>query len=473
LIRVHDSPAPCGMIQGAVMTDSGMVGMGIGAKDVRLERRGERVLEGIVQSGSLIVRKIGGARAGEIATHRFLDNASVTHEAIIATAAERTIKAAAGRRVLAVQDTTEINFSGADRSRRGLGPAGDGKALGFFIHPLLVVDVEEEAVLGVVHARIWTRDAIPTPDQRTRAIEDKESACWIEATAAAGRLLGDAREVMAVADREGDIYAHFARAPAGVGLIVRANADRKLVGGGSLFEAARSFGKGVERQVRVAPRGPGDKGRTANVLVRAGAVEIARPASADARRDRKSLTLGLLEAIEIDPPKGSNPLLWRLLTTLPLDNPADAQEVVRLYRLRWRIEQLFRTMKSDGLKLEDSQLETAERLFKLAALALEAGTRIIQLTDARDGSARPATDVLEETLIEPVAAISATLEGKTERQKNHHPKGSLAWLAWVVARLGGWNCYYKPPGPKTMAAGWQRLAAMLDGFTIAVRCQHV
>ena len=455
------------------MTDLGMVGMGIGAKDVRLERRGERVLEGIVQSGSLIVRKIGGARAGEIATHRFLDNASVTHEAIIATAAERTIKAAAGRRVLAVQDTTEINFSGADRSRSGLGPAGDGKALGFFIHPLLVVDVEEEAVLGVVHARIWTRDAIPTPDQRTRAIEDKESACWIEATAAAGRLLGDAREVMAVADREGDIYAHFARAPAGVGLIVRAKADRKLVGGGSLFEAARSFGKGVERQVRVAPRGPGDKGRTANVLVRAGAVEIARPASADARRDRKSLTLGLVEAIEIDPPKGSNPLLWRLLTTLPVDNAAAAQEVVRLYRLRWRIEQLFRTMKSDGLKLEDSQLETAERLFKLAALALEAGTRIIQLTDARDGSARPATDVLDETLIEPVAAISATLEGKTERQKNHHPKGSLAWLAWVVARLGGWNCYYKPPGPKTMAAGWQRLAAMLDGFTIAVRCQHV
>ena len=166
-------------------------------------------------------------------------------------------------------------------------------------------------------------------------------------------------------------------------------------------------------------------------------------------------------------------MLWRLLTTLPVENAGDAQEVANLNRLRWRIEQLFRTMKSDGLKLEDSQLETAERLFKLAALALEAGTRIIQLTDARDGSARPATDILEETLIEPVAAIGATLEGKTERQKNHHPKGSLAWLAWVVARLGGWNCYYKPPGPKTMAAGWQRLAAMLDGFTIAVRCQHV
>ena len=272
-----DSLAPCGMIQGAVMTDSGVVGMGIGAKDVRLERRGERVLEGIVQSGSLVVRKIGGARAGEIATHRFLDNASVTHEAIIATAAERTIKAAAGRRVLAVQDTTEINFSGADRSRSGLGPAGDGKALGFFIHPLLVVDIEEEAVLGVVHARIWTRDAIPTPDQRTRAIEDKESACWIEATAAAGRLLGEAREVVAVADREGDFYALFARVPDGDDVVIRARQNNRKMAGRrhavrTGWDAAGAKPRGEAIEIVVPPRGPGDKPRKAHVVLRANRV---------------------------------------------------------------------------------------------------------------------------------------------------------------------------------------------------------
>ena len=51
------------------------------------------------------------------------------------------------------------------------------------------------------------------------------------------------------------------------------------------------------------------------------------------------------------------------------------------------------------------------------------------------------------------------LEGATARQKNPHPKGS-------VARLGGWNCYYKPPGPKTMARGLDR-AGRLEGFMIA------
>ena len=70
-------------------------------------------------------------------------------------------------------------------------------------------------------------------------------------------------------------------------------------------------------------------------------------------------------------------------------------------------------------------------------------------------------------------AIGASLEGKTERQKNPHAKGSLVWLSWIVARLGGWNCYYRPPGPKTIARGWDRFASMLDGFTLAQRIQHV
>ena len=47
-----------------------------------------------------------------------------------------------------------VNFSGRDRGRRGLGPAGNGKALGFFIHPVVAVDAEDEAVLGLVDSAI-------------------------------------------------------------------------------------------------------------------------------------------------------------------------------------------------------------------------------------------------------------------------------------------------------------------------------
>ena len=66
-----------------------------------------------------------------------------------------------------------------------------------------------------------------------------------------------------------------------------------------------------------------------------------------------------------------------------------------------------------------------------------------------------------------VAALSRAKQGGTPRQTNPHPEGSLAWVAWVVARYGGWNCYGKPPGPKTMAKGWERFAATLAGFVSA------
>ena len=93
--------------------------------------------------------------------------------------------------------------------------------------------------------------------------------------------------------------------------------------------------------------------------------------------------------------------------------------------------------------------------------------------DARDGSARPATDIIDASQFDAVAVISAAREGKTKRQKNPWPKGSLPWLSWVVARLGGWNCYGKKPGPKTMADGWHRLSLMLDGFQLAKASKDV
>ena len=129
-------------------------------------------------------------------------------------------------------------------------------------------------------------------------------------------------------------------------------------------------------------------------------------------------------------------------------------------------------LKRDGLALEDTQLCAAERLFCLSAMALAAAVRTLQLVDARDGSARPASEVIDAALVGAVAAVSRTLEGKTQRQKSPHATGSLAHLAWVVGRLGGWNCYGKPPGPKTMQAGWTRLAAMLAGYLLAQAQSH-
>ena len=439
-----------------------MCSMAVG--DVRLSARGDWLMDRIVSTGSLVVRQIGGNRAGEVACHRFLDNARVDVRALIDELSWRTSAACADRRVVAVQDTTEVNFSGRDRRRRGLGPAGGGKALGFFIHPVVAVDAEDEAVLGLVDGEIWTRDGGAKAARRQRRFEDKESRRWLDGAISASARLGAARQVIVVGDREADIYPVFARRPDDVELITRVAQNRSLVSGERVFDAA-SKARG-ELEVAVGAK-PGQKARLARLRLSTATVTLARPRNGAERDDPESLTLNVVETVEVAPPEGVAALHWRLYTTLAVDSPEAAADVVRLYRLRWRIEEVFRALKSDGLKLEDTQVTAANRLFKLAALGLGAACRILQLTDARDGSARPATDVVDAELIEPIAAIGATLEGNTQRQKNPYPIGSLAWLAWITARLGGWNCYYKPPGPKTMATGWRQLAARLEGFALA------
>lgn len=169
---------------------------------------------------------------------------------------------------------------------------------------------------------------------------------------------------------------------------------------------------------------------------------------------------------EANPPPGAACVHWRLLTTHPVGNAAEAWKVAELYRKRWAIEQLFRTLKTKGFDIEGMQVEHPAARDKLAVAALVAATAVQQLIHARDGYAqggagpmRPCTDVFEPKDTPLLDAFCAKLEGKTARQKNPHPPGSLAYAAWVCARLGGWTGYYGKPGPIVMFNGWLEVQA--------------
>ena len=62
--------------------------------------------------------------------------------------------------------------------------------------------------------------------------------------------------------------------------------------------------------------------------------------------------------------------------------------------------------------------------------------------------------------------------GKTAKQKNPHPQHSLAWAAWIVARLGGWDGYRssRPPGPITFANGINHFKAIATGWALRDVC---
>jgi hypothetical protein len=436
------------VIQGEVKA-RGDFAVNFGMGDVRVAARAEWLVERIVATGSLVLRQLGGSRAGEVAVHRFLSSPYSSVEAIVETLASRTAQQCVGRRVVAIQDTSEVNFKGRAARRRGLGPGGNGKDPGFFLHPVIAVDAEDEAVIGLIGAQIWTRGSVPVGERRGRSLAEKEAMRWHDGCTTTARLLAEA---------------------AAVTMIIRAAQDRSLAGSGRLFAALDEAPELTRRRILVPPSRPGERSREATLAIKAGSVQIARPKNRKAEPDAvRSVTLTLVQAIEIDPPDPQQAVAWRLLTTHPVDGAAAAAEIIDLYRLRWRIEQVFRALKSDGLGLEDTQLADAERLFILAAMGLAAAVRTLQLVDARDGSPRPATDAVDPDLLTPLAAISRSLEGNTPRQKNPHPPTSLAFLSWVTARLGGWNCYGKPPGPKTMHHGWKQLAAMLQGYALATQ----
>ena len=437
--------------------------------DQRRQRRGAKLFEQIVARSSLVQRRVGGDRAGEIAMDRFLGCPEVTKEEILQTLSQRTAERCAGRRIVVAQDTTEVNFSGRELGRVGLGPGGDGASAGFFIHAAVAIDVADEAVIGIAAAEIWTRRGRVEGTQWQRRHADKESARWLRTAQTVRERLRAAEQVIVVSDREGDIYRFFAECPQGTDLVVRSAQNRSVQGGGLLFEEPAQWKVLSRTTIELLPRKAGEKPRTATVELRAGRVRLCRPKYA-AANEPPCVELSLVEAREVGAPRGVKPLHWRLLSTLPADDAAQAAGIVRLYRLRWRIEQVFRALKNDGLQLPDVQMQRADKLLKLAALGVGAAVRILQLVDARHRSPRPASDVADPLVIYAASLIAPTLQGRTARQQNPHPHGSLSWLSWLVARLGGWNCYYKPPGPKTMAHGWNRLIEQARGILLASNC---
>jgi hypothetical protein len=222
------------------------------------------------------------------------------------------------------------------------------------------------------------------------------------------------------------------------------------------------------RKIDLPARQPDRAKRTAAVEIRFGEVEIRRPRDERDRTLAATVRLRLVEVRESEPPEGVEPLHWRLLTTHEVADAVAAWQIVAWYQARWTIEQLFRVMKSQGLQLEDSQLASADRLVKLAAVATKAACIDLMLVQERDGKHElPASTVFAEPEIETLEALSPTLEGKTERQRNPHPVRSLARASWVIARLGGWNCYYKPPGPITFRRGMEQFYAIHRGRLLA------
>jgi len=414
-----------------------------------------------------------GDRAREVRFNRFLGNAKVTTERIIESWSEGTVVAAEGRHVLAIQDTSEINFTTTAKRRRGLGETAKGNVHGLLLHPMLAVDADNGTCLGLVGGQVWTRKGRRTVPHDLREPSDKESQRWIATALATKPLLAGAAMVTALGDRESDIFALYASAAEQhFHVIARSMHDRKLADDSGLYVTGEAMAV-VDQRAIVLPARAQRAERVAPLELRFSTVNLARPQNKFLRHLPESLPLTLVDVREVDPQAGTEPLHWRLLTTHPVANAEQAWRIVDWYKQRWLIEQFFRVLKTQGFRLEDSQLATADRLLKLVAIAAKAAVITIQLLQARDGRGQqPIHLAFNANEVAALTALNRDIEAKSKRLKNPHPSDSLAWAAWIIGRLGGWDGYpsSKPPGPITMKNGLEYFHAVAVGWSLRNVC---
>ncbi len=161
-------------------------------------------------------------------------------------------------------------------------------------------------------------------------------------------------------------------------------------------------------------------------------------------------------------PDGEEPIIWRLLTTHELKDVQDALRCIEWYALRWIIEELFRVLKSKGMQIEDSQLETGTALKKQLVMALQAALTTMTLKLAYDKNHQAKANIFfSQQELRFIEILSQTVEGSTKKQQNPFDRGTLAYCSWVFARLSGWSGYASQPKP-----GYISIKRGLDIFQI-------
>jgi hypothetical protein len=389
-------------------------------------------------------------------------------------AASRTAERVGGREIIVVQDTSELFVGGRRAKANGYGPVGKGGGTrGLLLHAALALDADNDALLGLADVQVWNRDKGKVTPRRSRSTADKESQRWLSVAAQSGAALSAARSITVISDRESDIYEHFAQRPVNVELLVRSNWNRRVTLGSEasmpLAELVDSLPEAARFHVTI-PAAPGRKERTAALALRFSPVNLCRPHPSPGPDLPDSLALTVVDVREVSSAHDGKPIHWRLLTTRCVKNPKQARRIVDLYRKRWTIEEFFRTLKSAGFDIEEADIGDPQVMIKFVAAAAVATVTIMQLVRARDGT----TDEQLAEAFEPddkpvLEALSTQLEGATAKQKNPHPKGTLAFAAWVIARLGGWTAYYGKPGPKVMRIGLEGFRRIKYGTTLRLK----
>ena len=194
--------------------------------------------------------------------------------------------------------------------------------------------------------------------------------------------------------------------------------------------------------------------------------DLLKPRSCKDKKLAPTLPVYVVETTELNKNKGIH---WRILTTHEVNTVQDALQIILWYKERWHIEQIHRLLKTEGFRIESSQLEQGWAIRKLTLLAMMASLRILQMMLAyQDDNEQPIEEVFDSREQECLKMISAKYEGKTEKLKNPAKANTLKWAAWVIARLGGWKgqASQRKPGPIVLQKGLAKFYNVYEGWIL-------
>lgn len=442
--------------------------------DARLSRRLVQVAR---MQGEEPGRAFSGVAAADWPTARAYyrlidkpDEAGPDMDQILAPHRQQTLRRMqAQTTVLCVQDGSTLDFTALDQCD-GLGPIGTNQtgatSRGLQLHSTLAV-APNGLPLGVVKSQCI---AAPEKDATDPA---KKTFPWIEHH----RDLVDIRpqlpqtRLIHVGDREADFFELFdeQRQHGQVELLVRAQHDRNIITEpGKLFAAVgqqpvqsrvqvqvpRQSARPKKSKQKARPKRPG---RTADMQVRYRQVPL-QPTQG--HQGKPPVDVYLVHALEEDPPPNAKPIEWFLLTTCRIDNAEQAQQCLRWYALRWRIEDWHRVLKS-GCRLEELGHDTAERLRRAIAIRLVIAWRIMLMTLL----GREAPELPAEILFSDIEV--RTLEAYA-RKRGWEPPTNLGEAVRLLAIIGGYLARKSdpPPGHQLLWRGYLQFHFMCLGFEL-------
>lgn len=328
----------------------------------RLEKLFHQTRQGVGMSTPQMINNKGQTKA----YYRFINNKRVKYTALCSGySAYSRAHVSDSEVVLAVQDTTTLNFS-TKRSASVLDCLESAQDKGFMLHNHLLMN-GLGCPLGLFYQLLYGRPVETLGKSKANLRKqtpfcDKESYRWLAQFEALQEAYADdtSKLVIQICDREGDIHELLqARKYDHIHYIIRSSYERSSEDNeASIWQQVADEPYAYTYELAIDK----SKARTQRIAlmeVRYKEVEI----KASYRKDKSIFpqTLWILETQEVNPPQGEDPIHWRLLTSMPITNPDIAGQIIQYYVLRWVIERFHYVLKQ-GVLVQDLQIQTKEAL---------------------------------------------------------------------------------------------------------------